>query len=269
MVLPVNTAGEQGAARPSIARMRDYWLGGQHNSQADRDYGDYVAACAPHLPYLVNAQRKMLRRMVRHLVGQGVRQFVDLGSGLPTVGHIHEVVQKLDPTARVVYVDSEPSVVEDGRGLLADNELATMVDPDIRKPQQVLTDPRVRALVDLSEPVAVLIIDTLQHIPDSEDPAGLVAGYRDMIHPGSYVGLSHFGPDEQLQAGLGLFDQMHLGQRPEVSLRDRDSVTALFSGLEMVDPGVVPIVLWRPDPDDDLGLNPENVPMLTGLGRKP
>jgi hypothetical protein len=269
MVLPVDAAGDHGVGKPRIARVRDSWLGGEHHDEADQAFANYIAMCAPHLPYLVRAQRDLLGRMVRYLAGQGVRQFLDLGSGLPTVRHVHEVAQDLAPASRVVYVDTDPGVVEDGRELLAGNELVALVDADIREPRQVLDAPEARRLLDLSEPLAVLIIDMLQHIPDAENPAGMLAAYRDLTCSGSYLGLSHFGPDEQLSAGFGLFDQMHLGQRPEVSLRDKDAVAVLFSGFEMVEPGIVPIKLWRPDPDDDLGRNPEKVPMYVGLGRKP
>lgn len=269
MVLPVDATGDHGVGRPRLARVRDCWLGGKHHDDADREFADYIAVCAPHLPYLVRAQRRLLRRMVRHLVDQGVRQFLDLGSGLPTGRHVHEVTQDVAPDSRVVYVDNDPGVIEDGRAMLAGNDLATIIDVDIREPGQVLEAPETRRLLDLSEPVAVLIIDMLQHIPDAEDPAGVIAGYHERLCSGSYVGLSHFGPDEQLATGFGLFDSMHLGERPEVSLRDPEAIKALLTGLDIVEPGIVPITLWRPNPGDDLGRNPEKVPMHAGLGRKP
>jgi hypothetical protein len=269
MVLPKDASGEQGVGKPSIARIRDYWLGGEHHSETDRAYADYAAACTPHIPYLVRAQRQLLGRMVRYLVGQGVRQFLDLGSGLPTVGHVHEVAQAVEPASRVVYVDNDPGVVEDSRDLLAGNDLATLVDVDMRAPHRVLEAPQTRELLDPDEPVAVLAIATLQHLPDSDDPPGVIAAYRDTMCPGSYLAVSHLGPDEQLLAGHKLFDQMRLGERPDVSLRDPESIATLFAGLELVDPGIVPLVLWRPDPDDDLGRNPERHPVYAGLGRKP
>ena len=269
MVVPVGAAGEQGVGTPNIARVRDYWLGGTHQTEADRRYADYAAVCAPYLPYMVRAQRELLVRMVRYLVGQGVRQFLDLGSGVPAVRHIHEVAQGMDPSVRVVYVDTDPGVVEDSRQLLDGNELAALVDADIREPDRLLDHPQMRRLLDLSQPVAVLVIATLQHIPDDDDPAAVLAAYRDALCPGSYLAVSHFGPDEHLLAGHKLFDEMHLGTRPTVSLRDQDAIAALFTGLELVPPGVVPIVLWRPDPEDDLGRDPDRLPILAGLGRKP
>src|SRR5690349_13912576 len=118
MALPIEAAGERGGAKPSIARVRDYWLGGRHHREVDRHFAENTAMCAPHIPYLVRAQRALLGRMVRYLLEQGVRQFLDLGSGVPTLGHVHEIAQALDPSARVVYVDHDPGVAADGRYLL-------------------------------------------------------------------------------------------------------------------------------------------------------
>lgn len=267
MALPIEPAGEPSVAPPNIARVRDYWLGGVHNSQADRDFADHTTMCAPHIPYLVRAQRTLLGRMVRYLLGQGVRQFLDLGSGVPSMGHVHEIAHEVDPAARVVYVDSDPGVADDARQLLAGNECALVLETDIREPGRVLAD--AAELLDFAEPVALLVIATLQHLPDSDDPIGLVAAYRDALCSGSYLATLHHGPDQQLQDGYRLFDQMQLGKRPEVSLRDQTLSGMLFSGMELVEPGIVPLVLWRPDSDDELGRNPERLPIYAGVARKP
>jgi S-adenosyl methyltransferase len=261
--------GEPGVDEPRLARIRDYWLGGSHHTEFDRKFADNVAVCAPHIPHLVRAQRALLGRMVRYLVGEGVRQFLDLGSGLPTMGHLHEVAFDLDPDCRVVYVDNDPAVVDDGRQVLARRHHAVMLDEDLRRPDRVLGSETVRALLDLDQPVAVIVIATLQHIPDSDDPIGLVASYREALASGSFLAISHLGPDEQLAHGFELFDTMLLGKRPEVSQRQHDDVLALFEGLELVPPGVVPIVSWRPDSDDDEGPHPERYKVFAGLGRKP
>jgi S-adenosyl methyltransferase len=269
MVFPVNTAGEQDVRDPSLASIHDYWLGGRHHSALDRDYADRIAMVVPHIPYLVRAERALLGRMVRYLAGQGVRQFLDLGSGMPTRGHVHEIAQGVDAASRVVYVDSDPGVVACSDRLLAGNEHATLVCADIREPSEVLNAPETRRLLDLDEPTAVLVISTLQHISDSDDPFGMVAAYRDALSPGGYLAVSHLGPDEDLVVGQKLFDQMHLGERPRVTVRGKDLVVGMFSGLELVPPGIVPVLLWRPDPDDEIGRNPERHPMCAGVGRKP
>jgi trans-aconitate methyltransferase len=205
--------------------------------------------------------------MVRYLLDQGVRQFLDLGSGIPTMGHVHEVAHEIDPAARVVYVDSDAGVAADARQLLAGNDRTLVLDSDIREPEAVLA--AAAALLDLTEPVGLLVIATLQHLPDSDDPVGLVAAYVDALCSGSYLASAHHGPDQHLEDGYRLFDQMQLGRRPEVSLRDQARSGMIFAGLELVEPGIVPLVLWRPDPDDELGRNPERLPIFAGVGRKP
>jgi S-adenosyl methyltransferase len=269
MVHPIVTVGGQDFGGLNIARMDDYWLGGQHHNAADRDFAERVAITAPFLPYLVRAQRALLRRMVRYVMDQGVRQFLDLGSGLPTAGHVHQIAQEQDPAARVVYVDFDFSIMDDGHRLLAGNDNAALLESDIREPSTVLDAVRTRRLLDLSEPVAVLAIAILQHIPDSDHPAGLVAAYLDVMCPGSYLALSHYGPDEHLMTGLSMFSEMNFGRPPDVTFRDRTSVAQFFCGLELVEPGIVSIVRWRPDPEDDPGINPERHPIFAGVGRKP
>jgi hypothetical protein len=218
---------------------------------------------------MVRAQRTLLGRIVRYLVEQGVRQFLDLGSGLPSMGHVHEVALATDPPSRVIYVDNDPGIAADGRLLLAGIDRATMLEMDLRDPISVLDAAETRRLFDLTEPVAVLAIATLQHIPDSDHPVDLIAAYLDAMPSGSYFALSHYGPDNQLLAGYDMFDQMNLGKRPDVSLRDKASLVSFFTGLELIEPGIVPVVLWRPDPDDDPGRNSEHLPIYIGLGRKP
>lgn len=262
-------ADEQGSTLPNIARVDDYWLGGDHNDERDRDFADRTATCAPHIPYLVRAQRALLGRMVRYLARQGIRQFLDLGSGLPTMGHVHEIARDMDPASRVVYVDRDPAVAEECRQLLGGDQHAVLLQSDIREPALIVETVRTLGLLDLNEPVAVLVIATLQHIPDAGRPADMIAVYLNAVCSGSYLGLSHYGPDTQLTAAYRMFDQMQLGRRPDVSLRDQTSLTRFFAGLELVEPGIVPIVAWRPDPDDHLGYHWERLPINAGLARKP
>jgi hypothetical protein len=268
MALPMKAAADPGdTVRPSIARIRDYWLGGSHNREIDRTFADHAAMCVPHVPYLVRAQRTLLRRMVRYLSAQGVRQFLDLGSGVPALGQVHEIAQRIDPRARVVYVDDEPGVAAEGRELLTGNANAEYLYADLRCYTAVL---RQATLLDLTEPVALLAIDTMQHIQDDDDPRGVIRGYLDAMCPGSFLAMSHYGPDQQLMTGYGLFDRMGFGPRPSVNLRDRRALETFFTGLHLVEPGVVPVPLWHPDPDDeDLIRNPERVPITAGVAEKP
>lgn len=253
---------------PSIARIRDHWLGGSRHSAADRTFAEHIVVCAPHLPYLVRCQRAMLGRLVQYLVAHGVRQFLDLGSGVPTTNHVHKVAQAADPQCRVVYVDIDPSVADEGRHLLEGNPRTAFLHEDVRDPERVLDAPELRELINLDEPVAVLMIETLLHFADAENPAAIVRGYVDAMSSGSYLALSHFGEDEQLNAGLNLFSQMY-GAPPAVTLRDPAQFEGFFAGVDLVEPGIVPVPLWHPDPDDDIGHNPEKAAVHIGLGRKP
>jgi hypothetical protein len=263
---PGNTPG----ARPNVARTTDYWLGGVHHTELDRTLADHAAMVVPQIPYLVRAQRTLLGRIVRYLLGQGVRQFLDLGSGLPTRGHVHEIAQDSRPPARVVYVDIDPSVAADGQQVLAGHANTAYLAADLLKPEQVLDDPHTRRLLDLGEPVAVVAIATMQQIPDSDDPAGVLAGYLDATCSGSFLALSHAGPNQSIASSFETFDQMNLGPRPDMYPRDPIAVARFFAGLELVEPGIVPVPLWRPEPEDqDSMQNPEWAPVHVGVGRKP
>ncbi|TNC22202.1 SAM-dependent methyltransferase [Amycolatopsis alkalitolerans] len=252
---------------PSIARVNDCWLEGHNHGPDDVEYAGRIELCAPHIPYLVRASRALTGRMIRYLVEHGVRQFIDLGSGIPTQRHVHEVAQELNAGCRVVYVDLDPGVVADGRAILSDNDNAVYLHADVRDRDAVLGDARTRALIDFTEPVALLAIETLLYLPDSDDPGGLVASYLAALPSGSYLGMSHCGENSQLSEGLDMFSRM-FGQPPVVTLRERDELERYFGDAEVVEPGVVPVLLWHPLTEEELGRNPELAHMYAGLGRK-
>ncbi|WP_370945318.1 SAM-dependent methyltransferase [Amycolatopsis sp. cg5] len=266
MALPVAAADGHAPEHPSIARINDCWLEGGHHADGDVLFANHIAVCAPHVPYLVREERALLARMVRYLIGHGVRQFVDLGSGVPASGHVHEIAHELAPSTRVVYVDSDPGVAAEGREMLAGNDNAAYLRADIRRPEAVFGATEFRQLIDLTEPVAVLMIEMLINFPDSENPRGLVSTYLEPLCPGSYLGLSHFGDHEELDKGLNMFSRM-FGQPPAVTLRDREQFAKFFTGLEIIEPGVVPVPLWRPL-EDEVGHNPDHAHVHAGLGRK-
>lgn len=269
MAQPVPAPSGNGSAHWSLARICDCWLGGSNFTDTDRELAEHVVVCAPHLPYLVRIQRAFLERLVRYLSGQGVRQFLDLGSGVPTVGHVHEIAQGLAPESRVVYVDVDPDVAAEGAELLADNDNAAYLQADIRNADRVLESPELGKLLDFNEPVALLAVETLLNIPDADDPLAVVTAFTERMCSGSYLAISHFTDgDEQLETGLNLFSRM-FGAPPAVTLRGLPQITHFFSGFELVEPGVVPMPLWRPVPGDEVDHNPEQVPVLAGLARKP
>lgn len=252
----------EGADEPgTIARIRDCWLEGTHHTSAHQELGEHILVCAPHLPYLVRAQRLLLGRMVRYLVEQGVTQFLDLGAGVPADGHVHEIA----PDAKVVYVDIDASLAADGREMLAEFPNATYVRADIRRPGDVLGAPETQRLLDLSRPVAVLLFETLLHIPDGDRPEQMVADYITALSSGSFVGISHFSQNEELESGLNIFSKM-FGAPPAVTLRSPEQQARFFTGLEMVEPGLVQVPLWRPEHNIDR--NPQLAQVYAGLGRK-
>jgi hypothetical protein len=254
--------------QPNIARIRDYWLGGRHHGEQDRVAADRILVCAPQLPYLVRQKRAMLQRMVRYLIKNGVRQFLGFASGVPTMGHIHEVAQPLLPDARVVYIDNDPLIVRDGQNLLDGNDHTAYLHADVRCAEQMLKHPDLRRLTNLHEPVALMMTDTLLHVPDHDNPAALIAAYINAVCPGSYLGLSQFSPTQDLLDGLALFTRM-FGKPPAIPLREPEQISCFFTGLNIVAPGIVPLPLWRPDPSDDTIANPERIRVYAGLGRKP
>lgn len=253
---------------PSPARMYDALLGGSHNFEVDRRAAAGAAAKVPDLPLVALSSRAFLRRAVRFLVDAGIRQFLDIGSGIPTVGNAHEVAQQADPECRVQYVDIDLVAVAHSEAILADNERAAVCAGDLRKPKELLNDHRLRPMIDLDQPVGVLLVGVLHLLKDDEDPAGVVAEIRDLITPGSYVVISHLtsaqrpedaawlGEDAKQRVGVGIY------------FRSREEITAMFDGLTVVEPGVVELPLWRPESMDDVHEEPGRSLGLAGIGRK-
>jgi S-adenosyl methyltransferase len=254
--------------RPSAARVYDFYLGGFHNFAADREMGRQAVQMWPDLPEIMRANRGFLRRAVEFLVGAGVRQFLDLGSGIPTVGNVHEVAQRLAPDTRVVYVDNDPVAVEHSQAILAGDERTAVVQADMRDPDGVLAEPAVQALLDLGQPTAVLMVAVLHFVPDEDDPAGLVARFRDAVPAGSYLALSHATAGEQADRAAehrGLYRRT----ATPMTMRTPNQVVRLFDGWELVEPGVVYLPQWRPEPGTPAIERPERMTGLAGVGRKP
>jgi S-adenosyl methyltransferase len=239
---------------PSPARIYDYWLGGSHNFAVDREVGRQAAEAMPTLRAAIMANRAFLHRMVAHLVAQcRITQFLDLGSGVPTVGNVHEIAQSIDPEVRVVYVDIDPVAVAHGRHLLTDNPRAVAILADLRRPASVLSHPQVQATLDLNRPVAVLMNAVLHFIPDSEDPAGIVAAYTAAIAPGSYLALSHAAPDlVHPDEQAGMIDDYQQSTGVQFIHRTPQQLAAWLGGLEVQPPGIVLVNQWRPDTQGDV-----------------
>lgn len=249
---------------PSAARVYDYLLGGGHNFEVDRTVGDKVLQVLPNGGQIAGSNRAFLRRTVLHMVEQGITQFLDLGSGIPTVGNVHEVAQKADPACRVVYVDHDEVAVAHSELLLQGNENATIVAADFCQPETVLTAPAVARLLDFSQPIGLLMVAVLHFVPDVKDPRGVVARYRDAVAPSSLVALSHLTADQRPNEMAAVVEAMKNSRDP-MYFRSYDEVLAMFEGLGLVEPGVVSAPQWRPESgDNDAG--PDDV--YVGVGCK-
>ncbi|HEY1572427.1 MAG TPA: SAM-dependent methyltransferase [Pseudonocardiaceae bacterium] len=254
-------------SRPSIARVYDYFLGGKDNFACDREVGEQVRAAVPEVATMAAQNRAFLGRVVRYLAEQGIRQFVDIGTGLPTRNNVHQVAQTIAPDARVVYVDNDPVVLAHARALLAENPNTIAVDGDLRRPADILADPRVRGLIDLDQPVAFLMVGILYFLTDSDRPFDVVATLRDAMAPGSYLAISHVVSDDEPEA-LTAAQEVYRTflRRDGDSRRSKAEVGAFFDGLEMTDPGLVYVKDWRGDDTPDL--SPVTW-MVGGVARKP
>lgn len=232
--------------RASVSRMYDYYLGGGHNFAADRQLADKVLETVPAKDF-ARLNRSFLRRAVRYLVNEaGIRQFLDLGSGIPTVGNVHEVAQREAPDCTVVYVDNDPVAVAHSELMLKENKNATAILADLRVPNAVLGHDETLRLIDFREPTAVLMCAVLHFVGDEDDPAGIAATYRGAFCPDSALVISH-ATDDDYPEDLARAVELYKSTRNPATLRTRDQITQLFTGVDLVSPGVVLVPDWRPD----------------------
>jgi hypothetical protein len=232
--------------RPNAARVYDYMIGGKLNYAVDRMFADQILGVLPNARHMAAVNRAWLRRAVRFGAEQGIRQFLDIGSGMPTVGHVHEVVQGIDPETQVVYVDNEPIAVAHSEIVLEDNDNAAMVQADAEYADDVLEHPTTESMLDFDQPVMIIMAAFVHFIPDSRDPAGLISRYLDAFAPGSYLALSSGtweGQGEESQRSVSLYEK----SGTPLTLRSPDELRALVKGLEILPPGVVFTPEWRPD----------------------
>ncbi|MER7739164.1 SAM-dependent methyltransferase [Streptomyces sp. NPDC096538] len=253
---------------PSVSRMYDYYLGGSHNFEVDREAARRAMEFMPGLPKVMQANRAFMRRAVRFAVAEGVTQFLDIGSGIPTFGNVHEVAQAADPRARVMYVDHDPVAVAHSRVVLEGNDGAGILAADLRKPREILGSDEVVRLIDLNRPVALLLVAILHFVEDADDPYGAVAELREALAPGSMLVLTHATyegiplPPERAEGAVDVYRDM----RNPLIMRTRDDIARFFEGYDMVEPGLVPMPRWRPDtaPEDE---DPYAFSGLAGVGR--
>lgn len=253
--------------KPSAARMYDYLLGGSHNFAVDREFLDKLLAIQPNAKRWAIMNRAFMRRAVLFMLEQGIRQFLDLGSGIPTVGNVHEIAQSVDPDARVVYVDNEHVAVAHGQLLLESNENAVIVQADITKPGLVLNDPLTQRLIDFSRPVGLLAITIGHYILDDQNPSEVFAAYRDALPTGSYMAMTHVTNDFDRERTDELTDEMTKNSQNKAQARSKEEIQEFFGEFELVDPGLVTTSQWRPDLPDEVE-SPERDGLYAGVAIK-
>jgi SAM-dependent methyltransferase len=254
--------------KANVARVYDYWLGGDHNFQADRDLARTIIALDPHIRTTMRANRAFLGRVVRFLAGQaGIGQFLDIGSGIPTENAVHQVAQDTAPGSRVVYVDNDEVAVAHSRLLLEGNPDATVIQGDLREPAKILADPGTQLLLDFTQPAAVFLSAVLHFIPDSDQPADIIATLRDALAPGSYLVICHACRDEQPSLATSFETVYNNRVTAQLNMRSRDEITSLCDGFTLLDPGLVWIPQWRPDSPADVPEDPSKYWALVGVAR--
>ncbi|GAA1790829.1 SAM-dependent methyltransferase [Actinomadura chokoriensis] len=221
---------------PSPARMYDYYLGGTDNFEVDRAAADKVKANMPEAGDAAWANRGFLQRSVRWLAENGIRQFIDLGAGLPTMNNTHDAAQDVAPDARVLYVDNDPIVAVHAGKLLAGSSGTAFVTADFREPDALFDHEATRKMIDLDRPVALLLVAMVHFVPDEDDPYGLIRGYMDRLAPGSYLALSAGTNDRQADRAVGTIRDVYAKSTAAVHMRTREEVTRFFDGLEIVPP---------------------------------
>lgn len=258
---------------PNVARVWDYQLGGTDNFAVDRAAADALnEACrsvgAPDGTVVARENRDFIRRAVSYLAGPaGISQFIDIGVGLPTQGNVHHIAQQVNPDATVVYVDYDPLVLAHGRALLADNHNTTVISADVRRPDEILNDPDLAALIDLTQPVAVLLVAVLHLLPDDENPDRVVARLRDALAPGSYLAITHVTGEVRPDLAATMAQEFaRLRVSTPLIPRTRHQIAQFFTEFDLVAPGLVFPTRWDPD---RVGDDPGAQWMYAGVGRKP
>ena len=250
-------------AVPSAARIYDYLLGGKDNYAVDRAAAEKVLAVVPDQRRLARANRAFAMRAVAVVAGAGVRQFIDLGTGIPTSPSVHEVAMRAVPSAHVVYVDHDPVVQAHNDALLGGNAQVATVQADIRQPDAILGHPDLLRMIDFAEPVGVLCVAVLHLISGDEEPAGIIARFLDRMAPGSYLVLSQFAADSDPE-GMARLRAVADGTPVQTYFRPADEIRAFFGGLELLEPGLVSVDEWRPE-----GIAaPTRLRIAGGVGRK-
>jgi SAM-dependent methyltransferase len=251
--------------RSNAARAYDYLLGGSHNFAADREAARRAMEIMPDVVMQAKANRSFLHRSVRFLIDAGIDQFLDLGSGIPTVGNVHEIAQRIAPEARVVYVDIDPVAVAHSQQLLLGNPRAAAIRADLRDTRSVLTNPELTDVLDLGRPLGLLLVGVLHYVPDADDPYGVVSRLRWALARGSHLVVSH--PTHENRPEWVKLAEVSRDSPSPVVPRTRVDIARFFNGFDLTDPGLVWAPAWHPTSPAEVGEHPELSSLLAGVGR--
>ncbi|SRR5712691_11688131 len=251
---------------PSAARIYDYLLDGKDHFAADREAARRLFAAFPEAPLLARANRRFLTRAVWYLAEHGIRQYIDLGSGLPTISlNVHEIARQVRPDARVVYVDNDPVAATHGRAMCDFGDDIAFIEADIRGPQEILTDPQLTRLIDFSAPVGILGVSLLHFVPDEDNPREIMTAFRWRMASDSYLVLSHVTSDGSDAQVLGDVTDVYKESGTPAVPRTAADIEGFFTGLDLVEPGLIDVTQWRSDMQE----KPNKIRLLAGVGRKP
>jgi hypothetical protein len=256
--------------RPNVARMWDYFLGGGHNFAIDREAAEQIIRMYPDMPLVAQVTRGFLGRAVRFLASQGIEQFLDIGSGIPTANSVHEIAQRVIPTTRVAYVDVDPVAIAHSQAILQSVPNTVAVRGDARAPEEFLANPEVRRVLDFSRPIGVLAIALLHFVPDDAEAMRILRTVRDAVPSGSYLAMTHASLDTIGRDLAQQGEKVYSRTSAQLHFRTHAEFVALFEGFEIQDPGVVFIPQWRPETEHDLLIDePVRTGAYAGVGRKP
>jgi hypothetical protein len=269
MMEPGFSPSEIDTSRPHPARLYNYYLGGKDNYVVDREAAAEVLRAAPGVRAMARENRAFLQRAVRFLVGEaGIRQVIDIGTGIPAAGNVHEVAQQIAPEVRVAYLDNDPIVHVHACALLTGDGNTSIVLADLREPAAILAHPSVRELIDFSQPVAVLLIAIVHFLTDDENPGRIIATLSDALVPGSYLALSHGTGDFHAEAAVSQATAIYERATAPLVLRSHAQIIRFFTGFDLVEPGLVQVPLWRPDGQPPGPRELAEIGIYGGVGRK-
>lgn len=269
MKMPPPERGAIPPEKPSAARVYNYLLGGHHNFAIDRLAAEHTLRIYPDAARAAHANRAFLRRALTFLLDQGLDQFLDLGSGIPSMGNVHELVERANPTARVVYVDIDPIAVAHSEAILHGKPNAGVAQADVRQIESMLNHATMKDLLDFNRPIAALLVALLHFIPDDAEAYRIVHTLRDALPSGSFIVISHLTHEHAPPDVMQQLETLSLRSTNPARARSRRQIEPFFDGLELVDPGLVLLPLWRPEGSSDVFLDePQRVMVFAGVGHK-